>query len=99
MTGVVLTQAGELDIATAPQLLERLESHRQPGCEVALDLRAVTFIDCYTLGLIVGAHADSATEGWTLRVLVEAPPVLRLLDLTGAARLLPIELPTSAQRR
>ena len=60
-----------------------------------LDLREVAFMDCYTLGCIVAAHADSATEGWTLRVLVETPSVLRLLDVTGAAGLLPIELPTA----
>ena len=96
MSAVVLTQAGELDIATAPRLFERLAPHRRPGSEVVLDLRQVGFMDCYTLGCIVAAPVDSATEGWTLRVLVEAPPVLRLLDLTGAARLLPIEVPTPA---
>jgi len=99
MSAIVLTQAGELDLATAPRLFERLEPHRRPGSEVVLDLREVDFMDCYTLGCIVAAHADSATEGWTLRLLVEAPPVLRLLELTGAARLLPIEVPaTSAWR-
>ena len=96
MSRVILAHAGELDIATAHRLFERLEPHRHPGCDVVLDLRAVTFMDCYTLGLIVGAHAASATEGWTLRVLVDAPPVRRLLDLTGAARLLPLELLTAA---
>ena len=96
MSTVVLTQAGELDIATIPALMERLAPHRQPGHLVVLDLRAVRFMDCYSLGCIVGAHADSATEGWTLSVRVEAPPVLRLLELTGAAKLLPLELPTAA---
>ena len=96
MSAVVLTQAGELDIATAPRLFERLDPHRQAGSQVVLDLREVTFMDCYTLGCIVAAHVDSATEGWNLHVLVEAPPVLRLLELTGAARLLPVELPTTA---
>jgi len=93
---VVLTQAGELDIATIPALMRRLEPHRQPGSCVVLDLRETVFMDCYSLGLIVGAHADSATEGWTLRIRVEAPPVLRLLELTGAANLLPLVLPTAA---
>ena len=96
MSTVVLTHAGELDIATAPRLFESLDRHRRPGCEVVLDLREVSFMDCSTLGLIVAAHADAATEEWTLRVLVEAPAVRRLLDLTGAARLLHIELPTLA---
>jgi anti-anti-sigma factor len=93
---VVLTQAGELDIATIPALMRRLEPHRQPGRRVVLDLREVVFMDCYSLGHIAAAHADSATEGWTLSVRVEAPPVLRLLELTGAAKLLPVELPTTA---
>ena len=96
MNTVVLTQAGELDIATAPRLFKRLAPHRRPGREVVLDLREVTFMDCYTLGLIIAAHVDSETEGWKLSVLVESPPVLRLLDVTGAARLLPIDLPAAA---
>ena len=96
MSTVVLTQAGELDIATIPALMDRLEPHRQPGRLVVLDLREVQFMDCYSLGHIIGAHADSATEGWTLSIRVEAPPVVRLLELTGAARLLPVELRTPA---
>jgi len=96
MSTVVLTQAGELDIATIPALMERLEPHRRPGRLVVLDLREVSFMDCYSLGRLAGAHADSATEGWTLRIRVEARPVLRLLELTGAAKLLPLELPTAA---
>ena len=96
MSTVVLTQAGELDIATIPALMQRLEPHRRPGQRVVLDLREVVFMDCFSLGHIVGAHADSANEGWTLSIRVEAPPVLRLLELTGAAKLLPLELPTIA---
>lgn len=96
MSTVVLTQAGELDIATIPALMRRLEPHRQPGNRVVLDLRETGFMDCYSLGLIVGAHADSVTEGWTLSIRVQAPPVLRLLELTGAANLLPLELPAAA---
>jgi anti-anti-sigma factor len=93
---VVLTQSGELDIATIDSLMLRLEPHRKPGQLVVLDLRGVVFMDCYSLGHIVGAHADSATEGWSLCIRVEAPPVRRLLELTGAANLLPLELPAAA---
>jgi anti-sigma B factor antagonist len=92
----VVAQGGELDIATVAGLMERLAPHRQPGRDVVLDLRRVTFMDCHSLGHILAAHADSATEGWTLRVRVEEPTVVRLLELTGAARLLPLELPTAA---
>jgi anti-sigma B factor antagonist len=96
MTAVVVAQGGELDIATIARLMKRLAPHRRPGRDLVLDLRRVTFMDCYALGHIIAAHADSATEGWTLRVRVETPAVLRLLELTGAARLLPFELPTAA---
>jgi anti-anti-sigma factor len=96
MSTVVLTQAGELDIATIPALMERLAPHRKPGCLIVLDLREVLFMDCYSLGHIVAAHADSATEGWTLSIRVEAPPVVRLLELTGVAQLLPLEFPAAA---
>jgi anti-anti-sigma factor len=96
MTAVVVAQGGELDIATVDCLLERLRPHREPGRHVVLDLSRVLFMDCYSLGHILAAHADSATEGWTLRVRVETPAVLRMLDLTGAARMLPLEFPATA---
>lgn len=96
MTVVVVAQGGELDIATVSGLMERLRPNRQPGRHVVLDLRRVRFMDCYSLGHILAAHAESATEGWTLSVRVETPAVLRMLDLTRAARLLPLEFPTAA---
>jgi anti-anti-sigma factor len=96
MSAVVLAQAGELDMASIPRLMERVAPHRRPGREVILDLRGVDFMDCYSLGHLIGAHADSATEGWTLRIRVEAPSVVRLFELTGAARLLPLEFATVA---
>jgi anti-sigma B factor antagonist len=96
MSAVVLTQGGELDIASIPRLMQRLEPYRQPGREIVLDLRGVEFMDCYSLGHLLGAHADSATEGWTMRLLVETAPVLRLLELTGAGRLLPLDMPAAA---
>ena len=73
MSTVVLTQSGELDIATIPGLMRRLEPHRRPGAQVVLDLREVVFMDCFSLGHILGAHADSATEGWTLCVRAWRP--------------------------
>jgi anti-anti-sigma factor len=96
MTAVVVAQGGELDIATIPLLMERLGPHRRPGREVVLDLRKVLFMDCFSLGHILAAQAESAAEGWTLRVRVETPSVLRMLELTGADRLLPLEFPTAA---
>jgi anti-anti-sigma factor len=93
---VVVTQSGELDVATIDGLMERLAPHRRPGCHVVLDLRGVVLMDCLSLGRLLAAHADSAAEGWRLSVRVETPAVLRLLELTGTTHLLPLELPTAA---
>ena len=93
---IVVTGSGELDIATIDGLMERLAPHRRPGCHVVLDLRGVVLMDCLSLGHLLAAHADSATEGWRLSVRVEAPAVLRLLELTRTAQLLPLELPAAA---
>jgi len=96
MTSVVLAHARELDLATIPDLVDRLAAHRQPGRRVVLDLRGVTFMDCYALGQIIKLHAHSAVEGWTLHLRVETPIVLRLFDLTGAASFLSLEQPAIA---
>ena len=93
---VVVSQSGELDIATIDGLMERLSPHRRPGCHVVLDLRGVELMDCLSLGQLLAAHADSAAEGWSLSVRVETPAVLRLLELTKTAHLLPLELPAAA---
>ena len=87
---VVVAQSGELDVGTIDGLVGRLGPHRRPGGHVVLDLREVTFMDCFSLGQILGAYAASATEGWKLDLLVGTPQVRRLLDLTGAGRLLPL---------
>ena len=70
---VVVTQSGELDIATIDGLMERLAPHRRPGCHVVLDLRRVVLMDCLSLGRLLAAYADSAAEGWRLSVRVETP--------------------------
>ena len=92
-----MTQAGELDIATIDGLMERLAPHRRPGCHVVLDLRSGR-----PHGLLLAgppprrATPTRPTEGWRLSVRVETPRVLRLLELTETAHLLPLELPTAA---
>ena len=97
MTTVILSHTGELDVATIPLVLDRVAPHRQPGRRVVLDLGNVTFMDCYALSEILRLQSSSAAEGWTLRVRVATTPaVLRLLDLTGAANLLSLELPVAA---
>jgi anti-anti-sigma factor len=56
-SGAVLTAAGDLDIATAPQLRERLSAYVAAGANrLVLDLRPVSFMDSVALAAILHAR-------------------------------------------
>ncbi len=88
---MALVLSGELDIATAPAMRERLAIHPPAGTELLVDLRGVTFMDCSALRVLLEAQEASRQEGWALRVAVAPGPVQRLIELTGTARLLASE--------
>jgi anti-anti-sigma factor len=80
--GTVVTVAGELDVATAPELAAALADVQG---DVTVDLNAATFADPSGLRVLLAARA----EGCRLRVLRRGGgPVARLLALTGTERLL-----------
>jgi anti-anti-sigma factor len=75
----VIEISGELDIEGVPELRRLL---LRAGHQLVLDLRAVTFVDCGGLRVIVGPVSGSAA---VLRRVVseENGHVRRLLRLTG----------------
>jgi anti-anti-sigma factor len=80
--GTVITVAGELDVATVPEL-ERALAHADG--QVTVDLSATTFADPAALRVLLAARAD----GVHLRVLQRrGGQVARLLALTGTETLL-----------
>jgi anti-anti-sigma factor len=80
----VIAIAGELDLASAPQLEEELERAQSEG-PVTLDLRELEFMDSTGLSILVRAHQAAEASGHRL-LLVQGPPqVQRLLSLTGVA--------------
>jgi len=75
--------AGELDLATVPQVEELLAARSANGC-VVLDLSGLDFIDSTGISLILRAHADAARDGWDLKLVPgseEVQRVFRLVDL------------------
>jgi anti-sigma B factor antagonist len=79
--GVLITVAGELDIATAAtldQVLDRAIQGR-PAPHVIIDLCDVTFIDCAALGVLIRARNRLGDRLWLRSV---PPAVTRLLELT-----------------
>jgi anti-sigma B factor antagonist len=77
--------AGELDIATVPELSPHVTAG-DDGDAVILDLAAVTFIDSTGLRLLIEAHA---ALGERLRI-VPSPACERLFEITGVRDRLPI---------
>jgi anti-sigma B factor antagonist len=78
--------AGELDIATSPQLRQTLREAQRPLWLVVLDLREVTFMDSSGVHIIADAAIDAKRTGGRLLVVRGPAQVDRLLTLTGADR-------------
>jgi anti-sigma B factor antagonist len=79
---------GELDIATAPELVAMLTRLRRLGHAVELDLAAVTFMDSTGLTTLMDAHVAASENGWDFSVRRASPAVRRVFALAGVTRLL-----------
>jgi anti-anti-sigma factor len=79
---------GELDIATAPELVDLLARLRHHGHAVVLDLAAVTFMDSTGLTTLMDAHFHAERNGWSFSVQRPSPAVRRVFDLAGVGRML-----------
>ena len=78
---------GELDLATAPLLAERLAGVESAPIEV--DLAGVSFIDARGLRVLVEAHGEwNGAGGPGLRLVRASGPTRRLFELVDLASLL-----------
>jgi anti-sigma B factor antagonist len=82
----VIAVAGDLDLATAPELCSRLDATRagrRP--QLLVDLTAVDFCDSTGLRALLGAASEVRAHGG--RFAIACPPsgeVARLLEIVGA---------------
>ncbi|MGH2858242.1 MAG: STAS domain-containing protein [Solirubrobacteraceae bacterium] len=82
----VIAVAGELDLASGPELEVELERIAGPGTRLlVIDLSGLEFMDSTGLSIIVRAHQRLSGEGCELGLVRGSPQVQRLLDLTGVA--------------
>src|SRR5271165_1550502 len=86
---VVVTVAGEVDIATVAQLRERLAALAVSGVPLVADLDQVSFIDATGLGALAGAARQAAAHGVSLHVICARPQTRRLFRVTGLDRQVP----------
>jgi membrane protein len=84
-----VTVAGEVDIATVPELRDRLATLTSRRA-VVIDLNHVTFIDAAGLGALAAAAGRALGCGGSLRVVCSQRHVRRLLAITGLDRQIPV---------
>jgi anti-sigma B factor antagonist len=87
---VLVTVAGEVDLATVPQLRERLAAPAASGRPLIVDLDGVTFIDAAGLGVLASAARRAAARGASLHALCARHQVRRLFAITGLDRQIPL---------
>jgi anti-sigma B factor antagonist len=82
----VVAVTGELDLASSPELEQRLEQFYAANSELlVIDLRGLEFMDSTGLSVIVSAQQKLIDAGRRLIIVRGPQQVQRLLDLTGVA--------------
>jgi anti-anti-sigma factor len=95
---VIAALSGELDIAAAPMLREKLLGLLGPGASrLIIDLSAVSYADARGLTVLVGTGRRARLLGGFLRLAGPSPEVARVLSTTGLSRHLEI-FPRSTPR-
>lgn len=97
--------AGELDVATTPQLMQSLAHAQARAHLVVLDLRELAFADSAGVHVVVNAGVRARAAGGRLVIVRAKPAVDRVFELTGIAdaldiaELTPDEPPEAVLRR
>ncbi|MDE0804934.1 MAG: STAS domain-containing protein [Acidimicrobiales bacterium] len=80
----VLTATGEIDVAAAPGLREKLVELIEDGTnELVVDLEGVDFIDSTGLGVLVGAVRRARAADGDVRLVCTNSRLLKVFDVTG----------------
>jgi anti-sigma B factor antagonist len=86
---VVVGVAGEIDVATAPEV-ERALAHAGAEKRVVLDLTECQFIDSSGLRTLLGARSAAQSAGGSLALVVADPGLLRVFEVVGLGDVLDI---------
>ncbi|HUI02298.1 MAG TPA: STAS domain-containing protein [Acidimicrobiales bacterium] len=80
----VMVVHGEIDVATAPQLRERLLAMAEGNHALAVaDLSGVTFMDSTALGVLVSGVKRFRSGGGDLRLVITEPHIAKVFAITG----------------
>ncbi|HEV2999996.1 MAG TPA: STAS domain-containing protein [Solirubrobacteraceae bacterium] len=90
--GCSVALAGELDLATAPQLRTAIGTLLGTGCRhVVLDLSETTFLDSSGLGALVWAAHRMRSAGGDFSVVHPNPAIVPTLEVTGVGPVLALD--------
>jgi anti-sigma B factor antagonist len=79
----VLAVSGEIDMATAPMLRERIHALlADEKVRVIVDLDDVGFLDSTALGVLVGGLKRARTDGGEIRIACAQPRVRKVFEIT-----------------
>jgi anti-anti-sigma factor len=88
-SGLVLAVSGELDIATAPALRERLENAIKAGkSRLVIDLHGVDFLDSVALATIVHARKEMPEHGQLALAVEPGSYVMLIFESSGLNKML-----------
>ena len=96
---VLVTVAGEVDIATVPPLQEQLAALAARGRPLIVDLDRVTFIDASGLGVLARVASQARAQGASLHAVCARHLVRRLFAITGLDRQIPLARTVTDARR
>lgn len=82
---------GQLDIATAPMLDQRLvEAQVDDAQRILIDLDGIEFVDALGLGVLLAAYRRAQLTGGEVAVVCGTPRIRTVLDQAGLTRILTI---------
>jgi anti-sigma B factor antagonist len=85
----VIRVAGEVDVYTAPMLREQIRELAAKGAvHLIADLGQVDFLDSTGLGALVGGLKRLREAGGSLTLVITAPRILRIFQITGLTKVL-----------
>lgn len=88
----VLLVEGDIDIATAPQLSERILEHvSATDGDVVLDMSGVPFMDSSGLAVLLIAQQRLTPQGRRLALRGAQPPVISALRMSRLDAVIPLE--------
>jgi anti-sigma B factor antagonist len=83
----VLAVHGEVDVATAPRLREKLiDLVNEGSTDIIVDLGGVEFLDSTGLGVLVGALKRVRTLDGELALVCSEPRILKVFEITGLTK-------------